>query len=229
MLSNDIKDKMSAVQHEWRGLFTPDNSILSHGVRSHVLTKKMCVVHAPGEDRYTCRTPHFHMYSHSTEHTAQMTCAHWLKELEGSRRVVRRTLSSTSPVLLSSSSTNPDLLSTYRSIHWEDPRQDGTLRNSTPPQVLSPKRTELNKILVNPQNQTIDDQDDIEEIGVKKLSNSESLVHSTYDWAESTATPPDFDLDDDQLRKMPASPLYIRKREENEGQAQAYHSEREKA
>ena len=34
---------------------------------------------------------------------------------------------------------------------------------------------------------------------------------------KSTATPPDSDLEDDQLRKMPASPLNIRKREENEG------------
>ena len=29
-----------------------------------------------GVDRYTCRTPHFHMYSHCTDHTAQMTCVH---------------------------------------------------------------------------------------------------------------------------------------------------------
>ena len=78
----------------------------------------------------------------------------------GSRRVVRRntfrhprvmshllmhatlgtsspSLSSTSPVLLSSSSPNPDLLSTYSIIHREDPRQD--LRNSTLPQVMSPR------------------------------------------------------------------------------------------
>ena len=27
-----------------------------------------------GVDRYTCRTPHFHMYCHSTNHTAQMSC-----------------------------------------------------------------------------------------------------------------------------------------------------------
>ena len=27
-------------------------------------------------DRYTCRTPHFHMHSHCTDHTAQMTCVH---------------------------------------------------------------------------------------------------------------------------------------------------------
>ena len=31
-------------------------------------------------DRYTCRTPHFHMHSHRT---AQTTCAPWLKELAG--------------------------------------------------------------------------------------------------------------------------------------------------
>ena len=31
-----------------------------------------------GVDRYTCRTLHFHMFSHCTDHTAQMTCA-WLK------------------------------------------------------------------------------------------------------------------------------------------------------
>ena len=49
---------------------------------------------------------------------------------------------------------------------------------------------ELNRILVNPQNQTIDDQDDIEEIGVKPLSYSRSLIHSAYDSEESIATPP---------------------------------------
>ena len=73
----------------------------------------------------------------------------------------------------------------------------------------------------------IDDQDDIEEIGEKKLSYSQSLVHSAYDSAESIATPPDSDLEDEQLRKMPASPLCIWEREENAGQARPYHSERE--
>ena len=89
------------------------------------------------------------MYSHSTDHTAQMTCVHWFKGPEGSRRVVRRktslhprvmshpllhgtlstsspSLSSTSPVLLSTSSPNPDLLSTYPIFHCGDPRQNGT-------------------------------------------------------------------------------------------------------
>ena len=42
-----------------------------------------------------------------------------------------------------------------------------------------------------------------------------------------TTTPPDSDLEDEQKRKMLASPLYLREREENEGQARACHSERE--
>ena len=62
---------------------------------------------------------------------------------------------------------------------------------------------------------------------VKPLSYSQSLVNSAYDSAESIATPPDSDLEDEQLRKLLASSLYLREREENEGQARAYHSERE--
>ena len=89
------------------------------------------------------------------------------------------------------------------------------------------KRIELNQILVNQQNQIIDDQDDIAQIGVKPLSYSQSLIHSAYDSAEGIATPPDSDLEDEQLRKMAASPLYFQEREENEGQARSYHSERE--
>ena len=63
-----------------------------------------------------------------------------------------------------------------------------------------PKRIELNRTLFNPQNQIIDDPHDLEEIGVKPLSYSQSLTHSAYDSAESIATPPDSDLEDEQLR-----------------------------
>ena len=115
-------------------------------------------------------------------------------------------LSPASPVFLSSSSPNPDLLSTHPLIHCEDPRQDGTSTEFHSSTGYEPKRIELNRILVNPSNQIIDDQDDIEEIGVKPLSYSQSLVHSAYDLAESIATPPDSDFEDEQLRKMLASP-----------------------
>ena len=67
----------------------------------------------------------------------------------------------------------------------------------------------------------------LKKLSVKRLSCSQSLVHSACDTAESIATLPDWDLEDEQLRKMLASPLYIREREENGGQARAYHSERE--
>ena len=119
--------------------------------------------------------PHFHMYSRCT---VQMTSVLWLKGPEGSRRIVSQntfthprvmfhlaphntlntsinSLSPTSPVLLSSSSPNPDLLSTHPFIHCEDPRQDG---NSTPPKVMSPRASSST--------------DDIEELGVKPLSFS---------------------------------------------------------
>ena len=66
----------------------------------------------------------------------------------------------------------------------------------------------------------------MEEIGVSLSSYTQSLTHSAYDSAESIA--PDSDLEDEQIRKMLASPLYIRERKENEGQARAYHSKREK-
>ena len=77
-------------------------------------------------DRYTCRTPHFHMYGHFTDHTAQVTCVHVLKAqgifvrrkaflhprvmvgplLHATLSTSPPSLSSTSPVL-SSSSPNP--------------------------------------------------------------------------------------------------------------------------
>ena len=94
-------------------------------------------------------------------------------------------LSLISHVLLSSSSPNPDLLSTHPFIHCEDPRQDGTSTEFHSTTGCEPKRIELNRILANPQNQIIDDQDDTEESGVKPLSYSQSLIHSAYDSAET--------------------------------------------
>ena len=101
-----------------------------------------------------------------------------------------------------------------------------------------PKRVELNRTLFNLSNQEIDDQEEKEEIVVKPMSYSQSLIHSAFDSAESIATPPDSDLEDEQLRKMLASPLYtevsekpdaesIQKRVANAQRAQAYQSWRE--
>ena len=146
-------------------------------------------------DRYTCRTPYFHMHSHCT---VQTTCVPMLKGLKTncvSKLVIHprvmfhlaldRTLntstsalSPTSPVLLSSFSPNPDLLSTHPFVHRADPREGGTSTEFHSHTGYEPKRIELNRTLVNPQNQKIDDQDDMEETGVKPLSFSQSLTFS---------------------------------------------------
>ena len=50
----------------------------------------------------------------------------------------------------------------------------------------------------------------------------------SVDSAESIVTPPlDADWDDEQLRALLASPLYLQEREENAGRSQVYHSKRQ--
>ena len=84
-------------------------------------------------------------------------------------------------------------------------------RISTPPEVFSPKKIELDKNLVNEQN---DDQNYMEEISVEQLAAApQPMTYSAYDSAEGIA--PDSDLDDEQIRRMLASPLKIREGEEN--------------
>ena len=97
--------------------------------------------------RYTCRTPHFHRYSHCTDHTARMHVYIGSRGLRAQDELCAEktsfhprvmfyfaphstlntstsSLSPAYPVLLSSSSPNPDLLSTYPTIHCEDPLQE---------------------------------------------------------------------------------------------------------
>ena len=61
------------------------------------------------------------------------------------------------------------------------------------------------------QNPITEDTDEFGKIGVKSLSYNQSQIHSDYDSAENIA---DKDLEDGELRKIVASPLYIRVREE---------------
>ena len=103
-------------------------------------------------------------------------------------------------------------------------------RKSHLPQVVSPKKIELDTLLdrnleVEHQDLTQDrimgddcqhpiteDLDEFGKIGVKSLSYNQSQVHSDYHSAESIA---DSDLEDGALRKMLDSPLKKRGREEN--------------
>ena len=155
-----------AVAQSHRCLTSPHWATCDHAAAAAALfvwTKMHCS-YLERVDRYTCRTPHLHMYSHSTKHTAQMSCVQWLKtscapkkKVPHPRVVVRPllhatlstsspSLSSTSLVLLSSSSPNPDLLSTYPLVHWEDPRQDGTSTEFHSSTGYELKRIKLNRI-----------------------------------------------------------------------------------
>ena len=67
-----------------------------------------------------------------------------------------------------------------------------------------------------------------EDLRVKPLFFHRPSIASTYDSAESIVTPPlDSDLDDEQIRVLPASPLYLQEREANAERSQVYHSEPE--
>ena len=65
---------------------------------------------------------------------------------------------------------------------------------------------------------------------VKPLFFHRPSMTSTCDSAESIATiPPESDLDDEQVRNTPVSPLYLQKREASADRSRVYHSLREKS
>ena len=67
-----------------------------------------------------------------------------------------------------------------------------------------------------------------EDLHVKPLFFHQPSIPWTNDSAESIVTPsPDSDLDDEQLRDLQASPLYLQEREAHAERSQVYHSERE--
>ena len=66
-----------------------------------------------------------------------------------------------------------------------------------------------------------------EDLRVNPLSVHQSIIASTYDSAESIATHPESDLDDEQLHALLASPLYLQEREASTERSQVYHPERE--
>ena len=64
-----------------------------------------------------------------------------------------------------------------------------------------------------------------EDVRVKPLFFHQPSMSSTCDSEESIATPhPDSDLDDDQIRALLASPLYLQEREANAERLQVYQS-----
>ena len=67
-----------------------------------------------------------------------------------------------------------------------------------------------------------------EDLRVRPLFFHRQSIASTCDSAESIATlPPESDWDDEQIRALLASPLYLQEREANADRSQVYHSVRE--
>ena len=62
---------------------------------------------------------------------------------------------------------------------------------------------------------------------IKPMFFHKLSMTSTCDTSESIATPPESDLDDDQIRNMLASPLYFQVREASADLSPVYHSFRE--
>ena len=94
----------------------------------------------------------------------------------------------------------------------------------TEPEDLEPTRIELDRNLgthpyqtqeriigENYQNPIAEDEGELGKVGIE-MSYTQSQMHSDYDSEESIA---DSDLEDGELRKMLASPLFVRGREEN--------------
>ena len=194
-------------------------------------------------DRYTCRTPHFHMHSHCTEQT---TCVPWLKlKRPKAQDELRAKIGHSSTRHVSSCASqytehqhkfSPTYLSCVSVVLFSEARlvvhastyplwrsTAGWYFSGIPLHRLKAQEDRAQENSGQTTNQKIDDQDDIEEIGVKPLFYSQSA----YDSAGSIATPPDSDLEDEQLRQMLSSPLKLQEWKENEGQARAYHSERQ--
>ena len=125
--------------------------------------------------------PHATFSHEQSLHSTDDMCA-WLKfELRPKRGFssTRHVSLCASQVLNSSTSPTPDLLFTHPFTHERIHGRMALPRNSTLPQVMSPKGSSSTGPCFNLSNQRFDCHDGIEEIGVKQLSYSQSLIHST--------------------------------------------------
>ena len=97
-------------------------------------------------------------------------------------------------------------------------------RNTTRAYPPRHQNTQQGTCLREPKDLTEND-----DLCVKPLFFHRPRITSTYDSAESIATPPpESDLDDEQIRALLAPPLCLQEREASADRSQVYHSVREK-
>ena len=118
---------------------------------------------------------------------------------------------------LSSSHVLHEPLSEHKPCGHQRPHLSGALAEPRPFTSYEPKKLA-----------EYQDPAEHENLHVKPLLFHRPSTASTYDSAESIATPlPDSGLDDEQLRALLAPPLYLLDREANAERSQVYHSARE--
>ena len=142
-----------------------------------------------------------------------------------------RILSYVTPHLITPSTGTPSLSSTLSSSHVLNPPLSEHKPCGDPRPPLSGALAEHRPFTGYEPRQLAENQDHkhfTEDKQFNPLSSHQPITASTYDSAESIATPPpDSDFDDEQLRALLASPLYLQEREANAERSQAYHSERD--
>ena len=188
-------------------------------------------------NRFTCRTPHFLMHSRCTALRTDIThtrgsshqglCLTKHSHFISARRVPCFDALYTKHLhsVLSCSGSRSF-------IHCEDPQplQGGASAEELPPPTgYEPNGIVDNQIVDNQENMHFTEEDQITELEdrVKSLSYNQSFLPSNQDLAESIATPPQLDFDDEQLPALLASPLYPLERGASAERSQVYHSERE--
>ena len=155
-------------------------------------------------------------------HLLSLTSKHWILGAP-----CRYTLQNLTPRTSTPSSPFPEPVFPNSEQPCEDqrPLQRGALTETPPFTGYEP-------------NQIVEDQNyrhftgdgqftEVEDLRVRPLSLHQSIIASTYDSAESIATPPESDFHDEQLRALLASPLYLQERGASAERSQVYHSERE--
>ena len=142
------------------------------------------------------------------------------------RRAMSYTLQNPTPRTSTPSSPFPEPVFQHSEQPCQDlpPQQRGALTETPPLAGCEPNRIVEDR---DYRHFTGDGQfTEHEDLRVRPLSFHQSIIASTYDSAESIASPPESDFDDEQLRAL-ASPLYSQERGAIAERSQVHHSERE--
>ena len=201
-------------------------------------SERLCHVEfqgTPDVHRHTFRAPHFLMHSSCTDLFLLVVrvYSHTLSAFRPKtftphpHRAMSYTLQSLTPRTGTPSSPLLESVFQQSEKHCGDqrPQLSGALTEIPPVAGYEPNRIAEDR---DYRHFTEDGQfTELEDLPVRPLSHHQSIIATTYDSAESIATPPDSDLDDEQLRALVASPLYQQEREASAERSQVYHCEGE--